>query len=322
MKFLFFFFEEAKSHSCALAPANIYAYLNHFRLHRVRHSLKPTPVLTKSNQHSVRSLQCLLPDWETARRLLSTQWSPNHTPDCQERCAASCQPATIHTTSVSRLKKSSFCPKKLWPHQFVDILFGSAKKGLHIRGHRAIKSKTVAQVAGRSALFIASPGRKVCPRKERNNADRPSLSWGKKCDDRRSIKTGVPFEVYVELPEGDVVLRLQWRHARDFGIFDLLSWLTLLLQSSLSCHEEYYCDIRTVHRCLTVLSKMSALVLQVLATQASGINACFSHVSQRLQCLHCTDEAHTGRNTEAALSAVSIAPTWLNLPTDLIRLAA
>ena len=56
-----------------------------------------------------------------------------------------------------------------------------------------------------------------------------------------------------------------------------------------------------VYRCFWALwhGKASALVLQVLATQACGIKLAFSMCL--LQCLHCTDEAHIGRNSVPCL---------------------
>ena len=57
--------------------------------------------------------------------------------------------------------------------------------------------------------------------------------------------------------------------------------------------------------------KVSALVRQVLATQACGINLAFSMCL--IQCLHCTDDAHIGRNRGSPFC--SLIPVFICLQT-------
>ena len=73
-------------------------------------------------------------------------------------------------------------------------------------------------------------------------------------------------------------------------------------------------------RCFRALwrGKWLHLLLWVLVTRACGIKLAFAMCL--LQCLHCTDEAHIGRNRGSPVCSL-IAPTWLNLPSDLICLA-
>ena len=57
---------------------------------------------------------------------------------------------------------------------------------------------------------------------------------------------------------------------------------------------------------------MSAFVLQVSATQACGMKLTFSMCL--LQCLHCTDEAHIGRNRAHCLQLVLVGTMPTNAP--------
>ena len=54
------------------------------------------------------------------------------------------------------------------------------------------------------------------------------------------------------------------------------------------------------------------LVLQVLATQACGIKLAFS--TCLLQCLHCTDEAHIGRNRGSPVYSLCFGHLWREVP--------